>query len=75
MTEVSLYVIVALLIASNSYWAFVCLKLTNRLMSRNYGELIQATAKPVRLKPLAEDMSDPVAESHADTMNSMLGAL
>lgn len=73
MNEIALYTIVALLIGSNSFWAVVCLKLTNRLMSRNYGELIQATNKPVRLKPLPEDMSDPIAERHAMDANSMLG--
>ncbi len=73
MTEVSFYVLVALLIASNSYWAMMCLKLTNRLMSRNYGELLQAENKPVRLKPVPEDMSDPIAERHANDMNSLIG--
>ncbi len=73
MTEISFYVLIALLLASNSYWAVVCLKLTNRLMSRNYGELLQAENKPVRIKPVPEDMSDPVAERHANDMNSLIG--
>ncbi len=73
MTEISFYVLVALLLSSNSYWAFVCLKLTNRLMSRNYGELLQAENKPLRLSPLPEDLSDPVAERHAADMNSLIG--
>ena len=73
MIELSLITLVALLIASNSYWAFVCLKLTNRLMSRNYGELLQAENKPRQLKPIPEDMSDPVAERHAEQMNSLIG--
>jgi hypothetical protein len=75
MIELSFFVLVALLIASNSYWAIVCLKLTNRLMSRNYGELLQAENKPVRLKPIPEDMSDPVAERHAHDMNSLIGLI
>ena len=75
MIELSLITLVALLVASNIYWASVCLKLTNRLMSRNYGELIQATNKPVRLKPMPEDTSDPLAESHAAQANSLLGTL
>lgn len=75
MNEIALYTIVALLIGSNTFWAMVCLKLTNRLMSRNYGELIQATNKPVRLKPVPEDMSDPLAESHAANANSLLGMI
>ncbi len=73
MNEISFYVLVALLIASNSYWALICLKLTNRLMSRNYGELLQAENKPQRLKPVPEDLSDPVAERHANDMNSLIG--
>ena len=75
MIDLSFYVIVALLIGTNIYWPIVCLKLTNRLMSRNYGELIQATNKPVRLKPVPEDMSDPVAERHAADMNSLIGLI
>ena len=74
-TEISLIAIIVLLVASNAYWAFVCLKLTNRLMSRNYGELLQAENKPVRLKPVPEDMSDPVAERHAADMNSLIGLI
>ena len=73
MTE-SIVLTVALL-GSNIYWAWVCLKLTNRLMSRNYGELVQADNKPKLIKPLPEDMSDPIAERHAKEMNSMMGAL
>lgn len=71
MTE-SIFLLVALL-TTNIYWAAVCLKLTNRLMSRNYGELIQAERKPAQLKPVPEDMSDPIAERHAKEMNSMIG--
>ncbi len=71
--DLALYTIVALLLGSNLFWAIVCLKLTNRLMSRNYGELLQAENKPVRLKPIPEDMSDPVAERHANEMNSLIG--
>ena len=67
------YVIVALLASSNIFWAVVCLKLTNRLMSRNFGEYVQALNKPKRLKPILEDMSDPVAERHASEMNSIIG--
>lgn len=72
---VSLIVLTVALLTTNAYWAFVCLKLTNRLMSRNYGELIQAENKPARLKPAPEDMSDPVAERHAKEMNSLMGAI
>jgi hypothetical protein len=75
MIELSLVTLVALLIASNGFWALICLKLTNRLMSRNYGELLQAENKPVRLKPVPEDMSDPVAERHAADMNSLIGLI
>ncbi len=75
MIETVLCTLVALLIASNIYWASVCLKLTNRLMSRNYGELIQSERKPTLIKPPPEDMSDPVAERNAEHMNSLMGAI
>lgn len=73
--EISLYVLVALLISSNIFWASVCLKLTNRLMSRNFGEYAQAIKKPTPIKPIPEDMSDPVAERHAREMNSLVGII
>ncbi len=71
--DLVLWTNVAVLIASNLFWANICLKLTNRLMSRNYGELLQAENKPQHLKPVPEDMSDPVAERHAADMNSLIG--
>ncbi len=73
MMEVSLYTLIALLIGTNSFWAWVCLQLTNRLMSRDFGSFVQATKKPVRLKEVPEDMSDPLAERHAFEANSMIG--
>ena len=74
MIELSFYVLVALLLLSNGFWATVCLKLTNRLMSRNYGELIQATKKPIKIQSVPEDMSDPVAETNAHNMNAIIGS-
>lgn len=73
--EISFYVLVALFAGSNIFWATVCLKLTNRLMSRNYAELVQVSKKPTRLKPIPEDMSDPVAERHAKELNSLMGVI
>ena len=71
--EISFYAIVALLIGSNIFWAMVCLKLTNRLMSRSYTEFSQATIKPRVTKPEPLDMSDPVAERNAKDMNALIG--
>jgi hypothetical protein len=68
-------ILVVLMVGQNIFWANVCLKLTNRLMSRNYGELIQAKNKPTKLQSAPEDMSDPVAERNARDMNSMIGAM
>ena len=68
------YAIAFLLIATNIFWASVCLGLTNRLMSRNFAEFTQVTAKPTRLKPvIEEDGFDPHAERQAKDLNSMLG--
>lgn len=64
----------SLLIASNVFWANLLLKLTNRIMSRNYAELRQAEAKPTLVKPNSQDEDyDPVAERQAKELNSMLG--
>lgn len=73
--EVSFITLVAVLIASNTYWAMVCLKLTNRLMSRNYAEYAQAIYKPKPTKAPPPDMSDPVAERNARDMNAMIGTI
>jgi hypothetical protein len=73
--ELSFVALVALLIASNAYWALVCLKLTNRLMSRNYAEYAQSAYRPKPTKPIPQDMSDPVAERNAKDMNAMIGIL
>lgn len=73
MIEINFYILVALLIASNAYWATVCLKLTNRLMSRNYIEFTQANKKPSKPVVVKDDISDPVAEQNARDMNAMIG--
>jgi hypothetical protein len=58
---------------SNAFWAFVCFKLVNRLMSRNYHEFVSATRKvtPRKQSDLA-DGPDPYAESQANQMNSLM---
>lgn len=71
--EVSFYVIVALLVGSNVFWALLCLKLTNRLMSRNYMEYAAVLNPPKSPKSTPQDMSDPVAERNARDMNAMIG--
>lgn len=65
------------MIAQNALWANICLKLTNRIMSRNYLEVAQGEKKPQ--KPLRqiveEDDSDPVAERQAKELNSIMGVV
>ncbi len=71
--EISLYILIALLITTNLFWSYVCLQLTNRLMSRDFGSYVQALKKPAKIQLVPEDMSDPLAESHAASANSMIG--
>lgn len=66
-------ILVALMVGQNVFWANVCLKLTNRIMSRNYLEVAQADRKPVPFKPIVEDDSDPTAERQAKELNSIMG--
>ena len=60
-------------LASNTFWAVVCLKLTNRLMSRNYHEFVSATKKVVpRKRDDAADGPDAFAEAQAEQLNSLM---
>ena len=63
-----------LLILTNIYWAVVCNRLTNKLMSRNYAEFVQIE----RLKklPIASTqphvaLVDPIAEDNAERANRL----
>lgn len=64
------------MIAQNVFWAVICLKLTNRVMSRNYQEIAQADKKPEPFRPMiADDEADPVAERQAKELNSIMGVV
>ncbi len=77
MTEVLVpFTLVAVLAASNIFWAIVCLKLTNRVMSRSYAEYEQARPKRAsKTHMIKEDMTDEVAERHARDMNAIIGVI
>lgn len=70
-------ILVALMIAQNIFWAFICLKLTNRIMSRNYQEVVQAERKtlPPQLVVDEDDTVDHVAERQAKELNSIMGVV
>lgn len=71
MIEVSL---IALLMATNIFWAYVCLKLTNRLMSRSYHEYAMAEKKPVKRAVVENSPEvDEFAESQARQLNALMG--
>lgn len=60
-------------LASNIFWAVVCLKLTNRLMSRNYHEFVGATKKVAPKKRAdIDDGPDAFAEAQAEQLNSLM---
>ncbi len=73
MTEVILGV---LLLASNGLWAFLCIRLMDRLMSRNfaeYAQVKQSFKKKIEQKGPDELVIDPIDEMQAQEMNSMMG--
>lgn len=77
-TEISVIILLAaLLIVTQVFWANICLKLSNRLMSRNYYEVVQAEKlgkTPTVLKPLESEMKiDPEDERQASELNSLFG--
>ncbi|MES1988827.1 MAG: hypothetical protein V4440_12525 [Pseudomonadota bacterium] len=68
-----LITLVALLVGSNIFWSTVCLKLTNRIMSKDYGALVEATKKPKPVAPIVFNDSDPIAEEYAKSANVLMG--
>lgn len=77
---VTLILLAILIVGSNAFWAYTCMQLTNRLMSRNYFEYTQGK---VNLKPLRpqtrkqpnedELVVDPEDDRQARDMNSLMG--
>jgi len=63
-----------LLIVTNIFWAFVCLKFTNRLMSRNFYEFKAADqSRPTKQVPkIVIPETDEYAEAQAKELNSIL---
>lgn len=69
-------ILVALIVGQNIFWSHICLKLTNRIMSRNYMEVLQGERKPINDAPMiAEDDADPIAERQAMELNSIMGVV
>lgn len=70
-------ILVSLLIGQQVYWAKLTLSLTNRLMSRNYFELIQAEMqrKPRKTKVSdePETIFDPEDLRQAREANALMG--
>ncbi len=65
-----------LLIATNVFWAFVVVRLTDRLMSRNYVEYAQGKVlgKPQPMSQATTELvEDPIDQQQAQEMNSMMG--
>ncbi len=68
-------VLSVLLLASNALWAFLCVRLMDRLMSRNYMEFKQATVygRPEPVKGPDELVVDPIDQIQAQEMNALVG--
>ncbi len=72
MAEIVLSV---MLVLTNVLWAYLCLQLMDRLMSRNYVEFKQGKSigKPELVKAPDELVVDPVDELQAQEMNALMG--
>jgi len=68
-----------IVLASNIYWARICLQLTNRLMSRNYFDVAQGDRVGREKKPKImdepESIYDPEDMRQAEQLNSVFGNL
>ena len=65
-----------LIVASNTFWAWVTYSLLNRLMSRTYIEYAQGKQeekrKPQTLQSQQDVVVDPESERQAQELNSIL---
>lgn len=67
------YVLAALLIVTNAYWAYVCFRLVNRLMSRNFYEFRAAEKRPEKPQVKKPELErDEYAEAQAAQLNSII---
>ncbi len=76
MTEAVLILLSVVMIASNVLWAFLCVQLMDRLMSRNYLEFKQGKVmgKPEpEVKRPDELVVDPIDQLQAQEMNALVG--
>lgn len=65
-----------LIVAQNIFWARYCLMLTNRIMSRNYAEVVQVERQNKVVPPRvdkSEEVIDPEDQRQAMNLNSMFG--
>lgn len=65
-----------LLIATNAMWAYLTIRLMDRLMSRNYVEYQQGKVigKPMKTEPETTTMvEDPIDVHQAQEMNALIG--
>jgi hypothetical protein len=69
-------ILVALIIGTNAFWMKLTIDLTNRIMSRNYFEVVQADKQkqkaPDILLPKDNDQ-DLYATNQAKELNSLIG--
>lgn len=65
-------ILVSLLIGQQAYWSFICFKLTDKLMSRNYQEYATYARKPDKVIEQV-DQYDPAMDEQAKKANAIFG--
>lgn len=75
MSEFLIITLSVLVTGLNIFWAWLCLGLVNRLMSKDFNSYMAAEYKPTRLQPIKSDelTIDPESERQAQEINSLFG--
>lgn len=74
MTELIIVVLVLLLIGQQVYWGIITQKLTNKIMSANYGNYVAAKeqAKPKAKQVMEVKLEDPLDNEDLRLLNDMI---
>lgn len=80
MQDVTIIMFAGLLVGSNIYWAVVCHRLVNKVMSRNYAEYLQSenVGRP-RANKFQQSVEEPAIvkaeQQRAEELNKIMGMI
>ena len=71
MGDYTLLAVLGLLVFSNLFWALVCHRLINKLMSRSFFEYKEAELQPEKLKVASKDNKIEVNENDFEDFGAL----